>query len=149
MAQTTAAISFVNTLLEVKITGGAFADMGGSSNKLEVSGFDRITGKAFTQVGNTPIITAGKLDEGEIKLSVLYTETVGEAWKVLWDAYLAGTTAQFQWTPKGTGTGNFQFTSAVGYLKNVTAPAGESASGDPIMCEATLVTGSYARATLA
>lgn len=149
MAQTTGAMSFVNCLLEVKIAGGSFADMGGSSNKLEVSGFDRITGKAFSQVGGTPIITAGKLDEGEIKLSLIYTEVSGEAWKTLWDAYLAGTQAQVQWTPKGTGTGNFQFTSALGYLKNVTPPQGESASGDPIMCEATLVTGSYSRAALA
>ncbi len=138
MAQTVGGMSFVNHLLEVKIAGGAFADMGGAANKLEVSGFDRITGKAFTQVGNTPIIT-----------SILYTEVTGEAWKVMWDAYLAGTQAQIQWTPKGTGVGNFQFTSALGFLKNVTPPQGESASGDPIMCEATLVTGSYARATLA
>ena len=146
--QSSTSMPFLNHKLEAKITGGSFVDMGGSSNKLEVSGFDRVTGKAFTQVGTSPVITAGKLDNGEIKLSILYTETTGDAWKTLYDAYLAGTTAQIQWTPKGSGVGSFQFTSAVGYLKNVTAPSGESSSGDPIMCEATLVCASYAEAAL-
>lgn len=136
MAQTTGAASWVNALIETKVGVGAYADMGGSTNKLEASGHDRITGKAFTQVGGTPIITSGKLDEGEVKLSILYTENASEAWKVLYDAYLAGSLVYFRWTPKGAG---YVFTTAGGYLKNVTAPAGESASGDPIMCEATLV----------
>lgn len=149
MAQTADGMSFLNHKIEVKIAGGSFVDHGGTTNKLEVSGFERVIGEAFTQVGTSPIVTAGKLGSGEIKLTFVYSETVGEAWKILYDAYLAGTQAQVQWTPKGSGTGSFQFTSALGYLKNVTPPQGESSSGDPILCEATLVTGSYARAALA
>ena len=60
MAQTVDAMPFLNHKLEVKVFGGAFADLGGSSNKLEVSGFDRIIGNVHTQIGDSPVVTAGK-----------------------------------------------------------------------------------------
>lgn len=149
MPQTTDAIPWVNAKVEVKIAGGSFADMGGSSNKLEADGFERIVGEAYAQTGDTPIITAGKRKSGKIKLQLIYSETTGEAWKVLYDAFIAGTKAQIQWTPKGSGTGAYQFTSEMGYLENVTPPTGEAEKGDPILCEATLVTAGYSRAALA
>ena len=149
MPQTTDAISWVNAKVEIKVFGGSFVDIGGSSNKLEVDGFERIIGEAFSQIGDAPIVTAGKKKSGKVKFQLIYTETTGEAWKTLYDAYQAGTKVQGQWTPKGSGTGAYQYTTEYGYLENVTPPTGESEKGDPILCEATLVTASYSRAALA
>src|SRR5574343_869803 len=101
MAQTTAQMSFSNAKVETKIGAGAWTDIGGEFTKVEVEGGERKSGEAFTQVGTTPVLTAGKFEKYTIKGSIVYTEGVSTTWKTLYDAFRAGTLVQFRWAPKG------------------------------------------------
>lgn len=142
MAQTTAQMSFANAKVEVKIAAGAWTDIGGEHVKIEVDGGERKSGEAFTQTGDTPVLTKGKREKYAVKGSVLYTEGVSTPWKVLYDAFRAGSEVQVRWAPKGGTTGDYQFSSATtgNILKNVSLPSGEASSADPVMSEFSLET---------
>ncbi len=142
MAQTTAQMSFANAEVEFKIDSGSWTDMGGEFSKIEVDGGERKSGEAFTQTGDTPILTKGKREKYTVKGSFVYTEGVSTPWKLLWDAFKAGSLVQFRWAPKGGATGDYQFSTATAgnVMKNVTAPVGEAGSGDPVLSEFTLET---------
>lgn len=142
MAQTTAQMSFANAKIEIKIAAGAWTDIGGEHTKTEVDGGERKSGEAFTQTGDTPVLTKGKREKYTVKGSVVYTEGVATPWKLLYDAFRAGSEVQVRWAPKGGTTGDYQFSSATtgNILKNVSLPVGEASSADPIMSEFSLET---------
>ncbi|MDD2921793.1 MAG: hypothetical protein PHQ36_05850 [Anaerolineales bacterium] len=142
MAQTTGQMSFADAKVEIKIAAGAWVDIGGEFTKIEVDGGERKSGEAFTQTGDTPVLTKGKREKYTVKGSVVYTEGTTTPWKLLWDAHKAGSDVQVRWSPKGGSTGDYQFSSAAtgNVLKNVTPPVGEASNGDPIMSEFSLET---------
>lgn len=151
MAQTTAQMSFANAKVEFKIASGSWTDLGGEHAKTEVDGGERKSGEAFTQVGDTPVLTSGKREKYTVKGSFVYSEGVSTPWKLLYDAHRAGSLLQFRWAPKGGATGDYQYSTATSgnVLKNVTLPVGEAGSADPVMCEFTLETPDITQATVA
>jgi hypothetical protein len=150
MAQTTSQMSFANAKIEIKIAAGSWTDIGGEFTKMEVDGGERKSGEAFTATGSTPVLTKGKLEKYTIKGSVLYTEGASTPWKLLYDALLAGSEVQVRWAPKGGASGDYQFSTATtgNVLKNVSLPAGEVGSGDPVMSEFTLEAPSITEAAI-
>lgn len=142
MAQTTNQMSFSDAQVEIKIAAGAWTDIGGVHTKIEVDGGERKSGEAFTQVGDTPVLTKGKREKYTVKCSVVYTEGASEPWKLLWDAHKDGELVQVRWSPKGGASGDYQFSTATvgNVLKNVTPPVGEAGSGDPVLSEFSLET---------
>lgn len=77
-----------------------------------------------------------------MKGSVVYTEGASTPWKLLYDAFRAGSEVQVRWAPKGGASGDYQFSSATAgnVLKNVSLPVGEASSADPILSEFSLET---------
>lgn len=150
MAQTTAQMSFANAKVEIKIAAGSWTDIGGEFTKIEVDGGERKSGEAFTQVGDTPILTSGKREKYTVKGSIVYTEGSSTPWKLLWDALAAGDLVQIRWAPKGGATGDYQFSSATAgnVLKNVTPPVGEAGNGDPVLSEFSVETPSITSAAV-
>jgi hypothetical protein len=144
-------MSMSNALIEIKIAAGTWTDIGGVSTKIDVSGGDRKSGEAWTAVGDSPVLTKGKREKFTIKGSVVYTENVSDAWKLLHDAYRNGDDVQVRWTPRGAGTGHFQFSSSTSgnVLKNVSLPSGDIGNGDPILSEFVLETPDVTDAVLA
>jgi hypothetical protein len=142
MAQTTNQMSFANAKVEIKISSGSWTDIGGENTKIEVDGGERKSGEAFTQTGDTPVLTKGKTEKYTVKGSILYTEGVSTPWKLLYDAKRSGSEVQVRWSPKGGATGDYQFSSSTSgnVLKNVSLPVGEAGSADPILSEFTLET---------
>ena len=151
MAQTTAQMSFANAKIEFKIAAGSWTELGGEHSKTEVDGGERKSGEAFTQTGDTPILTSGKREKYTVKGSIVYTEGVSTPWKLLYDAFRAGSLVQFRWAPKGGGTGDYQYATATAgnVLKNVTLPTGEAGSADPVMSEFSLETPDITQAAVA
>lgn len=150
MAQTTAQMSFANAKVEIKIAAGAWTDIGGEATKVEVDGGERQSGEAFTATGDTPVLTKGKRDKYTIKGSVIYTEGVATPWKLLYDAFRAGSEVQVRWAPKGGAVGDYQFSSATtgNILKSVSLPVGEFSSPDPILSEFSLETADVVEAAI-
>lgn len=151
MAQTTSQMSFANAKVEIKIASGSWTDIGGEFTKIEVDGGDRKSGEAFTQVGSTPVLTSGKYEKYTVKGSIVYTEGVSAAWKLLYDAWKAGSLLQVRWSPKGAATGDYQYATATSgnVFKNISLPVGEAGSADPVMSEFTLETPDISQATAA
>lgn len=132
MAQTTGAIAFVNAVVEVATTTASWIDISGIANKVSFDGGDLLTGKAFTASGTRPVVTAGKEDAVTAKADVVYSEATNEyllleGWK------RARTACYMRVTPKGSATGNYRYTSDVGYIKRCPPPGGDAASGDPVL----------------
>lgn len=150
MTQTTTQMSFADAEVEIKIDSGSWTDIGGEFAKIEADGGERKSGEAFTQVGDTPVLTSGKREKYTVKGSIVYTEGSATPWKLLWDALNAGSLVQIRWAPKGGGTGDYQFSSATlgNVLKNVTPPVGEAGSADPVMSEFTIETPSITSAAI-
>jgi hypothetical protein len=150
MAQTTTQLSFKAVKVEVCLTGTAtWTDISGNTNKISVSGPDRTLGEVFTAAGDNPLITAGKLGAVEVTADCVYTETTAEVFKVLWDLHVAagGTDLWIRWTPKGTATGDYRYTSGKGILSKVTPPQGDVGDGKPVMTTVVVKAVSLAQAT--
>jgi hypothetical protein len=152
MAQTTGAISFKAVKVEICATGtSTWTDISGTSNKVSVSGPDRASGEAYTAAGDNPILTAGKLGPVEVTVDSVYSEVTGEAFKVLWDLHVAvgGSDIWARWTPKGTTTGDYRFTSGKGIITKCPPPQGDVGDGKPVMFGFTIKAASLTQATAA
>lgn len=151
MPQTTAQMSFANAKVEIKIASGSWTDISGEHTKIEVDGGERQSGQAFTNTGSTPILTSGKSEKFTVKVSIVYTEGVSAPWKLLYDAFRAGSLVQMRWAPKGGATGDYQYATATSgnVCKNVTLPVGEAGSPDPVLAQAVLETPDITQAAVA
>jgi hypothetical protein len=135
MAQTTSGMSGANMYVGWSTDNSTFTDISGSSNSVEVTGGERITGVAYTFDGDTPILKAGK--RGPITATVrgVYTEHANQLYTVAKTAYEAGTVIYVRWSPGGGDAGDFGYTTAAAYVKNPPYPGGAAESGDPILTE--------------
>ena len=136
MAQTTGAISFKAAKVEIGTTGTtAWSDISGTFNKVEVGGRERAVGSIHTADGDTPIVTRGKLSAADVTVTCVYTEVAGEAFKVVHDLFVAsgGTDFWIRWTPAGSATTYYRYTSGAGVINSVTLPVGEVGAGTPVM----------------
>lgn len=141
MAQTTDAISFANVQLEI-------SDDDFSSNIWDASGFiaavtisagGRQIGEEYTADGDVAILTAGKREPLDVTARIVYTEGATDPVERLRAAFEAGSAFYFRWSPKGGGTGDFEYTCQ-GILSTPVYPQGEVGPGDPVVVESTLRT---------
>jgi len=149
MATTTGAVVARNLKLELSANGTTWTDISGHSNKIELSGGERDTGSMPVFGNNSPIVTSGALKEMETKISIVYTEVPTEAYTMAKTAYEGGGDIYVRWSPKGGTTGNFQFTSGKGVLKNPPYPSADASDANPIMVELNIVIPSVSQATVA
>lgn len=157
MAQTTTAQPRSNYQIEVSTDGSTWTDISGSSNQVNPSGGDQMYGEQHTAAGNAPTITAThKTGAITLTCNILYTETAGEAFQVVWARY-EGTakTIYFRYTPGGGDTGDERYTAtnnagtaiAVPII-NCLPPATDAGSGDPAMASFTIVTPKLTQAVI-
>jgi len=137
MAQTTGAVTGAASTISVKINAAAtFTDISGSTQSIDAPTSTRITGEAYTLEGDIALTTVGKREPVEVTVNVIYTEVSTEAFLLLQDAFVNNHTCQLKWLPKGTGSGNDDYTTATD--SRITslqyAPIDASGAG-PIMCQ--------------
>jgi hypothetical protein len=141
MAQTTTSYSARNSVIEVSTDNASWTNISGSSNSITPGDGSRLVGSAHTFDGDGPVITVGKLDVQESTISILYTETAGEAYETA-RAVFASTTNNVLYvrsTPLGATTGNYRHTTGKGVISSFAQFADiEASSGDPMMLEFTV-----------
>ena len=149
MAQTTGAEARAGYKIEASVNGSSWTDISGQSNTVTVDGGDQITGEQNTADGQAPVVSpSNKVEASTVTVSCLYTETAGEAWRVVRDRYI-GTdkTIYLRYSPKGGATAERRYvcandanTAVAVPIKSCPLPAGDASSGDPLMFEFVVVT---------
>lgn len=142
MAQTTSAIPQGKMIVEVSTDGSSWTDISGSSAQVTPSGGDQLTGSQNTAGGSAPVVVgSNKTEAAEADVKILYTETSGEAFRVV-KARFDGSnkTIYFRYTPSGSGTGNKRYLAADDAnsafacpIQSCMPPDLDSGSGDPAM----------------
>ena len=132
----TTGLTFRNVKVEITVDGGSnWVNVSGQTNSLVPSGADREIGEFYDAVNDNPTLGAGKLGRHSLTLRVKYTESDAEAWGVLYAAKEAATETMVRWSPKGSNSGDWLFTSDAGYVKSCPLPGQDVQSGDPMRAE--------------
>ena|SRR3990167_3332968 len=142
MAQTTGAMNLVDAQVEISANGTTWYDISGSTNKLICAPQEADVGEAATLDGQFMIGTAGKLKPVKLDVTILYTETANEAFRIIEaQAELAARPLWVRWIPS-RGTGNFVYTTAnpagvaaAGILTKFPRPGADAATAGPSMLD--------------
>ncbi len=148
MAQTTGQISSKDYVIETSVDGAVWVDQSGVAIKIDPGARSVMTGKAHTFAGKKPLLTAGKLEGMTVKTEFVYTEDAAELFDDAWNAQVNETDFYIRWAPKGGQSGESRFTTDKGIVKNLTPPAGDAGSGNPVICSFDLETADVTRTTI-
>lgn len=149
MAQTTGGISARDAKLEGSANGSSWTDFSGFANTVETEDVERDVGEAHTFDGDVPVVRGGKRKATKIKVMVVYTEGVSDAWPTIRAAFEAGTDYYLRISPKGGQTGESQFTSAAGVISKLIYPKLEAGPGAVVLAGFELVVPSLSHAAAA
>jgi hypothetical protein len=133
MAQTTAGMSGKDLKIEFSTNGSTWTDISGFANKVEPDDAERVTGETNTFDGDTAIVRGGKRKGQKVKVSIVYTEGVSDAWNTIKAQFDSGGDAYIRYAPRGGQTGEKQFTSDAGIISKMTYPKADAGSGDVLM----------------
>lgn len=149
MAQTTAAFSSRNTVVEVAPDGATWVNISGVANTVSPGDGTRMTGTAHTFEGDGPIIVAGKLEAQESNLKIIYTED-GVGYEVLRGYFVStNSTTYLRVAPGGAVTGGYRHTSGKGVMtKFPYFPDLDASSGDVNAIEMTVMHGGWVKAVI-
>jgi len=138
-SQTTGGMSFAGVEFFYQVEGDASeTEASGFMTTVDVSGYERQVGEAYTASGDTAILTAGKTSPIEVTAKSIYTEGATDPTKDLWDAKDAKARVKFIWYPQGKTAGNMKWETDYGYLSSVTPPGGDVSSADALLTEMVL-----------
>lgn len=158
MAQTTSAIGQGRFTPEVSTDGTTWTDIGGSTASVTPSGGDQLTGSQHVAQGSAPIVIgSNKTEPVEAEISILYTETGGEAFTIVKTAYDSATKViYFRYSPKGTGSGNKRYLAAYDGgtafpcpIVNCMPPELDASTGDPAMASFSIIFPKWVTETIA
>jgi hypothetical protein len=151
MAQTTGHMNGTGGKIEFSSnSGGAFTEISGSVNAVDPGELVRQVGQVFTAEGDKALIAAGKQDPLEISVNIVYTETASEAFDLIETVILAGEEdGQLRWSPAGGASGDDQFTTDDGIVRNLQLPGFDAGVADPLVLSFTFITPGYTKSTVA
>lgn len=132
MAQITGAVSSADVKIEVSTNGSTWTNVSGAAGTVEPSGGNKITSESYTFDGDDPIVTTGKNEPFEMKITAVYTEGASDLFEIARPVYESGGAFYVRYSPKGGATGDFQYTTAAGRLTDLTYPSTDASSADPI-----------------
>lgn len=139
MAQTTGAMSGAAATISYQSGGsGAYTDISGSSQSVDVVTLTKVTGEAYTFDGSYAVLTVGKNEPVEVVVNVLYTETTTEAYSTMLTAFENGTVISLKWVPGGSAAGADTYATSAGQIVAIDLPAIDASSAGPVMCSFTL-----------
>ncbi len=135
-SQTQDGMSFADVSFFVQVEGASdYIDASGHITSVEVGGYERQIGEAYTGNGDKALLVAGKTSPAEITAKTVYTENPGEVFKTVWDAKEQKKRVRVKWMPKGNNPGNWVYTSDWGYIQSCPPPQGEAGSSDVVLSE--------------
>lgn len=127
------AVSFKDCLVEVDLTpsSSSYADIDSWATEVTVSGEDVPTTEVYPFEGSA-IVFAGNKSPVEVQVTAVYTEGSTDPFQNIRDAFEASDGPDFdvRFTPAGSASGNFRFTTSGGKLTACPPPqgAGDAAS---------------------
>ena len=142
MPQTTAAFSKSNYRIDVSTNGSLWTNISGNAADVKTSGGEQLTGEQQTAENQAPVVVASnKTAAIKVDISILYTETAGEAFQIVWSRYESTTKTLFvRWSPRGGLTGDERYvasnnagTAVACPIVNCLPPDVDANSGDPAM----------------
>lgn len=148
MAQTTGATPKSNYKAEVSLNGSSWTDISGNATTVEIDGGEQQTGEQFTAAGNVPVVIgSNKVSAMTAKVSILYTETSGEAFQVVWAQYIStNKKIYFRYSPKGGASGDKRYVASDDAgsafacpIISCLPPDVDAGSGDPAMAEFSVI----------
>lgn len=150
MAQTTLALSMINAYVAYSTASSTtgFVDISGYANKIEPGPLTRASGEVYTYDGDIAIVKGGKRQPLDIKFSFVYAEEATGPFKIVYDRAVANSGLYVRWAPKGSATGNYQFTSDLGVITEFVWPQGDPDKGEPVMAGFTLKTPQATQASI-
>lgn len=136
MAQTTTAITAIDSVFSVDNSGGTLTDISGSSNKVAVN-LDNELGEMTTFGARWKIRTAGVKDVS-IDFDIVWTTASGEARAILVDWYFnSANTARSVRVDTPNGSTGSQRIEGEFFLESLSGDL-DSGSADPVMLSGTL-----------
>ena len=139
MAQTTGAMNGSAFTLTMQTGGtGAYTDIAGSSQAIEMPELERFTGEAYTPDSDTGIVVFGKQKPFDLVVNIIYTESSAEGYHMLYDAFVNKTLVSLKWQPAGSGAGSDTFTTNAARIYKMQLPNGDAGTSDIIVCSVTL-----------
>ena len=148
MAQTTGAMNGSAFTLTMQTGGtGAYTDIAGSSQAIEMPELERFTGEAYTPDTDTGIVVFGKQKPFDLVVNIIYTESASEGYHLLYDAFTAKSLVSLKWAPSGSGAGADTFTTNAARIYKMQLPAGDASNSDIIVCSVTLKCTTVTRTT--
>ena len=137
MAQTTDALSGVANSVEYSLNGSSWTNMSGYANLVTAEPQNRMSAVTYTFDGDTAIVTFGKREPFSITVRMCYTEDASSPWEALRALHEAagGTAVWLRWSPKGSGTGAFEFTTPSTKIATFPYPNADASAADPILVE--------------
>lgn len=114
MSQTTGGITKSSYKAEVSLDGSSWTNISGQSTTVETDGGEQMYGETHTAEGNAPVVAPShKTAAVTATVSILYTETSGEAFDVVWGRYNStNKTIYFRYSPKGGSTGDKRYVAS-------------------------------------
>ena len=148
--QSTGAMNSVDVYVGVSTDGSTWADVSGTASSIQVSGGERMTGAAYTFVGDTPIMKRGKKGPIQITFRAVYDENSLNSFQKLLTSYdtAGGGDFYIRWSPGGGDSADFGYTSSVGTIKSCVYPSADVNSADPIMVEAVIECGAVTKSVI-
>lgn len=136
MTQITGQLSMACGKIEVSTDGITWHDISGASQSITGVTQTRMSGEAYTQDGDTAVITAGKRAPMTPTVTVIYTESNTEAWKRAFDEFTAacGDPLYHRWSPGGGDIGDWRFYTPAPVITSFDYPTLDAADGSPIKC---------------
>lgn len=158
MAQTTGGISRAGYKVEVSTNGSDWTDISGAGATVTTSGGEQLVGEQNTADGSAPVVTGtNKVGSRNVEVRCLYTETSGEAWKVVSARYNGAVkTIYLRYSPAGGGSTTQRFSTANNAdtvvavpIINCVPPELDAGSGDPALFTFTVITPKLKEETIA
>jgi len=148
MAQTTGAMNGSVFTLSMQTGGtGAFTDIAGSSQSIEMPELERFTGEAYTPDADTGIVVFGKQKPFDLVVNVIYTESASEAYHMVFDAFTNKTLVSLKWQPGGSTAGNDTYQTNAARIYKLQLPNGDASNSDVIICSFTMKCTTITRTT--
>lgn len=150
MAQATDGITYQNVDVFYSTNGSSWTEVSGETNQIATSGFARPKTETATFESSTsgPIVMVGSKGSGEVTITSLYRENASALFKVALDAWSNNSDLYFRWTPKGTTTGNYRFTTGAGRVLVQPLPVGQASSGDILTMDIGITVGAVTQDTV-
>ena len=136
MTQITDPISAVANYVAYSVNGSSYTDISGVANQVTPDPSTRMSGAAYTFLGDTALVTFGKREPFPIRVRLVYSEAdAAFAALATFHETDGGGTLYLRWAPDGNTGGNFQYDTPITKISEWNYPAVDAESADPLMVE--------------